>query len=73
MQAIDVATVFRTFEDYWQPHVLGGSGIAQRYVSSLEDGQRVALRARLRSTLPIAEDGTNPLMARAGAVSGSTA
>ena len=73
VQAIDVATVFRDFDDYWRPHVLGGSGIAQRYVSSLEDGQRAALRERLQSTLPIAEDGTIPLIARAWAVCGSTA
>jgi len=73
VQAIDVATVFRNFEDYWQPHVLGGSGIAQRYVSSLADGQRVALRARLQATLPKAADGAIPLMARAWAVRGTTA
>ena len=71
--AIDVATHFRDFEDYWQPHLLGGSGIAQRFVSSLTDGQRAAPRERFRASLPVAEDGTISLIARAWAVQGTTA
>ena len=73
VQAIDVPTVFRDFDDYWQPHLLGGSGIAQRYASSLADEQRAALRDRLRASLPIAEDGSIPLVARAWAVRGTAA
>ena len=68
VQAIDVPTVFQDFADYWQPHLLGGPAIAQRYVAMLEDRQRAALREHLRATLPIAGDGSIPLIARAWAV-----
>jgi SAM-dependent methyltransferase len=73
VQAIDVPTNFRDFDDYWLPHVLGGSGIAQRYVTALEGEQREALRALLQTSLPIADDGTIALLARAWAVRGMTA
>src|SRR5829696_2102541 len=33
VQAIDVPTVFRDVDDYWQPYLLGGSAIAQRYAA----------------------------------------
>jgi SAM-dependent methyltransferase len=66
-----VPTVFRDFDDYWQPHLLGGSSPAQRYVASLGDGQRTALRERLHATLPIAEDGSIPLLGRLWAVRGT--
>ena len=46
VEAIEVPTIFRDFDDYWQPHLLGGSAIAQRYVASLDEGQRTALRER---------------------------
>jgi SAM-dependent methyltransferase len=72
VEAIDIPTTFHDFDDYWQPHLLGGSGIAQRYVTSLEEGQRDLLRDRLQATLPVAEDGSIPLVARAWAVRGTT-
>ena len=62
MQAVVVPTVFRDFDDYWQPHLLGGSSPAQRYVASLGEGQRTALRERLKTMLPIADDGSVPLL-----------
>jgi hypothetical protein len=37
---------------------------------SLDEGRRTALRERIRSILPIAEDGSINLMARAWAVRG---
>ena len=71
VQAVVVPTVFRDFDDFWQPHLLDGSSPAQRYVASLADGQRTALRERLHATLPIAADGSIPLIARAWAVRGT--
>jgi SAM-dependent methyltransferase len=71
VHAIVVPTRFRDFDDYWQPHLLGGSGVAQRYVSSLGETQRAALRDQLQATLPIAADGSIPLTARAWAVRGT--
>jgi SAM-dependent methyltransferase len=70
VHAITVPTTFRDFDDYWQPHLLGGSGVAQRYVSTLGETRRAALRDRLQTTLPIAPDGSIPLTARAWAIRG---
>ncbi len=70
VQAIVVPTLFRNFDDYWLPHLLGGSAVVQRYVASLGEEQRTALRNQLQATLPIAADGSIPLTARAWAVRG---
>ncbi|MGA7732654.1 MAG: methyltransferase domain-containing protein [Chloroflexia bacterium] len=70
VRAIDAATHFRDFEDYWVPF-LGGQGPAPSYVTSLTEERRTALRERIRSRLPIAPDGSIPLFARAWAVRGS--
>ncbi len=66
---IDVPTVFRDFDDYWTP-LLGGQGPAPSYALSLGEDRRAALRERIRSTLPIAADGSIALIARAWAVGG---
>ncbi len=68
-RAIDVPTVFRDFDDYWTPF-LGGQGPAPGYAISLGEDRRAALRKRIRSTLPIAADGSIALIARAWAVGG---
>jgi SAM-dependent methyltransferase len=68
--AIDVPTAFRDFDDYWSPF-LGGQGPAPGYAMSLPAEQLVALRERLRGTLPTAPDGSIPLTARAWAVRGT--
>ena len=67
---IDVPTVFRDFDDYWLPFLGAGGGGAPRYIQTLDEGHRAALRDRLRAALPIAEDGTISLIARAWAVKG---
>jgi SAM-dependent methyltransferase len=69
VRAIDVPTVFADFDDYWQPF-LGGQFPAPAYAMSLSEPDRLALRERLRATLPIAEDGAIQLVARAWAVRG---
>jgi SAM-dependent methyltransferase len=68
-RVIDVPTVFKDFDDLWQPF-LGGQGPAPGYVMSLSDERRAALRERLRASLPVAPDGAIPLIARAWAVRG---
>jgi SAM-dependent methyltransferase len=69
-RAIDVPTPFRDFDDYWAPF-LGGQGPAPAYAMSLPEDRRIALRERLRSTLPTAPDGSIELTARAWAVRGA--
>ena len=71
VQAIERPAVFRDVDDYWQPYLAGGSSVAQRYATSLDGAQRMALRARLQAVLPIANDGSIPLLARAWAVRGT--
>lgn len=69
-RALDVPTVFRDFDDYWSPF-LGGQGPAPSYAMSLNEERRVSLRERIRTTLPVAADGSISLLARALAVRGS--
>ena len=66
---IDVPTVFRDFDDYWNPF-LGGQGPAPAYAMSLDPQRRDALREHLRGSLPISSDGSIKLIARAWAVRG---
>lgn len=67
--AIDVPTHFRDFDDYWSPF-LGGQAPAPGYCMALSEERRAALRNRIRSSLPVAPDGSIRLMARAWAVRG---
>lgn len=69
VRAIDIATTFQDFDDYWSPF-LGGQGPAPSYVTALSDDRRVALRERIRADLPFAPDGSIPLIARAWAARG---
>ncbi len=70
VRAIDIATDFRDFDDYWLPF-LGGQGAAPSYAMSLSEAKRAALRERLRAALPFALDGSISLEARAWAVRGA--
>jgi hypothetical protein len=65
--AIDIATPFPSFEDYWRP-LLGGQGPAPRYVVALDEPARTRLRDRLREVIPRRADGSISLTARAWAV-----
>ncbi len=69
VEAIEVPTTFRDFDDYWSPF-LGGQGPAPGYVMSLTEDRRAELRELLRSRLPGREDGSISLTARAWAVRG---
>lgn len=68
-QAIEVQTVFTSFEDYWNPF-LGGVGPAGTYAMSLKADNRDQLEQKLRETLPSKGDDSIPLIARAWAVKG---
>jgi SAM-dependent methyltransferase len=67
--AIEVLTVFRDFDDYWQPFTLG-AGPAPGYCAKLPAEARETLRARLQADLPRNEAGAIVLEARAWAVRG---
>jgi hypothetical protein len=64
------ATNFRDFDDYRSPF-LGGQGPAPSYAMSLSEERRETLRNRIRASLPIAQNGSIPLVARAWAVCGA--
>jgi SAM-dependent methyltransferase len=72
VQAIVVPIGFRDFDDYWRPHLMGGSSPAQRYVASRGEGPREVLRERVHTILPIAGDGSIPLLGHLWAVRGTT-
>jgi SAM-dependent methyltransferase len=67
---LDVPTPFENFDDYWLPF-LGGQGPAPGYVMSLTETRRTLLRDHLRASLPIADDGSIDLVARAWAIRGT--
>jgi hypothetical protein len=69
IRALDVPTVFEDFDDYWRPF-LGGQAPAPGYCMSLSEERRIALRERIRSSLPIQADGSIHLIARAWAARG---
>lgn len=66
---IEITAVFQNFDDYWQPF-LGQVGPAPAYVMSLNQKDKEALEKKLRQSLPHANNGTIPLLARAWAVKG---
>jgi ubiquinone/menaquinone biosynthesis C-methylase UbiE len=68
---IDIQTRFSDFEDYWLPF-LGAQGSVSKYLHTLTDQTRAALRDQLQRQLPIAIDGSISLVARAWAVKGQT-
>ncbi len=69
VRAIDVATLFRDFDDYWSPF-LGKQGAAPTYLAGLDADARDRIRDTLKARLPVAADGSIALTARAWAVQG---
>jgi SAM-dependent methyltransferase len=67
VHAIEVATRFRDFDDYWSPF-LGGQGPAPSYAMSLSQERRGELRERIRGSLPSDPEGGIPLTARTWAI-----
>jgi len=70
VRAIDVATVFRDFEDYWTPF-LGKQGAAPTYLAGLDAIARDRIRDTLKARLAESADGSIALLARAWAVQGT--
>jgi hypothetical protein len=70
--AIDIATPFASFEDYWHPF-LGGQGPAPAYAMALDESRRARLRDVIRERMPVGPDGSISLAARAWAVRGMVA
>jgi SAM-dependent methyltransferase len=66
VRAIDIPTLFASFDDYWQPF-LGGQGPAPAYAMSLAETARARLRDRIRKRLPTEPNGSISLTARAWA------
>lgn len=69
VRTIDVPTHFQDFEDYWSP-LLGGQFPSPDYAMSLSENDCAASGERIRDTLPVSEDGTIRLVARAWAIRG---
>lgn len=68
IEAIEVPTVFRDFDDYWRPFTLG-AGPAPGYCAALSPAAREALKQKLQADLPRAADGSIAMKARAWALS----
>jgi SAM-dependent methyltransferase len=68
--AIEIKTIFQDFDDYWQPF-LGKVGSTSSYVSSMNPEDRQKLEDKLRTSLPINDDGSISLNAKAWAVKGT--
>ena len=69
IRPINIETPFHDFDDYWSPF-LGGQGPAPGYAMSLSQERRDLLRDHIRARLPVNEDGSIYLIARAWAVRG---
>jgi hypothetical protein len=70
VEALDIPTIFPSFDAYWQSFSLGNFP-APNYAMSLDQTHRDQLRERVQSSIPIAQDGTVNLIARVWAVRGS--
>jgi SAM-dependent methyltransferase len=70
LRGVVVPVDFASFDDYWAPF-LAGTGPAPAYIASLENADRGALRDAVRDRLPIRDDGSIHLTARAWAVRGT--
>jgi SAM-dependent methyltransferase len=68
--AIEIKTVFQNFEDYWQP-LLGSVGSVASYMMNLNQKNKQMLEDKLRKSLPINDNGSISLTARAWAVKGT--
>jgi SAM-dependent methyltransferase len=69
VRAVDTPTVFKNFDDYWNPFLIGEAP-AQKHTAALSDERRNILREGLRTNLPVMGNGSIPLIARAWAVKG---
>lgn len=68
---LDITTVFKDFNDYWDPF-LGGQGPAPGYLASLNPDLQIELMNKIRNNLPFEPDGSIKLIARAFAAKGKS-
>ena len=66
---LDIQTQFANFDDFWLPF-LAAQGSISKYFRALNDDQRHRIRQQLLRQLPINDDQTIHLSARAWAVQG---
>lgn len=66
---LDIHTVFKNFEDYWQPF-LGAQGPAPSYLASLNENLQNSIKSSLRKKMIVEPDGSIKLLARAIAIKG---
>jgi len=69
LHALDVVTRFTSFDDYWEPFLIG-QGSAPNYLATRDQQIRTAIRERLRAVLPTNGQGAIELPARAWAIRG---
>jgi len=67
---LDIPTVFKNFDDYWNPF-LGGQGPAPGYLVALSDDLQNKLKNTIHKKLSFASDGSIKLLARAIGVRGT--
>ncbi len=67
LQALDVVTRFASFDDYWEPFLIG-QGSAPNYLATRDQQIQTAIRERLRAVLPTNDQGAIELPARAWAI-----
>ena len=67
--ALDTTAAFVDFEDYWTP-LLGGTGSAPKYCTSLKEDVRNEIKEAVRHRLPTGPDGEILLAIRAWGVKG---
>jgi SAM-dependent methyltransferase len=70
LRELVVPVDFAGFDDYWAPFP-AGTGPAPAYIATLADADRSALRDAVRDRLPIEDDGSIHIAARAWAVRGT--
>ncbi|MCU7550706.1 class I SAM-dependent methyltransferase [Chitinophagaceae bacterium LB-8] len=66
---LDIATVFKNFDDFWNPF-LGGQGPAPSYLALLSPETQEQLKSAIQKKMPIEFDGLIKLKARAIAIQG---
>ncbi|MGQ0486022.1 MAG: hypothetical protein ACT4SY_11815 [Hyphomicrobiales bacterium] len=71
VRTIEVAARFPDFDTYWTG-LTTGDGSTVSYANSISDESRKAIRKRLYQSLPLQDDGSFDLVARAWAVCGVT-
>jgi SAM-dependent methyltransferase len=67
VKPLEIVTRFADFDDYWEP-ISSGQGSAPHYLSTREERIRLAIRDRLKSSLPADAQGAIVLPARSWAI-----